>query len=134
MDGCPEFRSLLFRVAEGEVDPEGALRVARHLPTCTTCRIVLAREFRLARVLVSLDDSIPVEETFLDEVMRSLPEEPPGTRAPSRPLARRGLKLAGLVGVLILGAAAAARLTQLASTTQIRSPLSRLHVGDLDGV
>src|SRR4029079_17425550 len=56
---CSECRPLLFRVAEGEADPDEALRVARHLPTCTTCRIVLAREIRLARVLESLDDAIP---------------------------------------------------------------------------
>lgn len=133
MDGCNESRDLMFRVAEGEADPDEALRVARHLPTCTTCRILLAREIRLARVLESLDDAIPVEEAFLDEVMRALPAEPTRTRAALRPALRSGLKLAGLVGIVTLGAAGAARLTQILATTELRSPLARLQARDLEG-
>lgn len=130
MDECHESRSLLFRVAEGEAHPDEALQVARHLPSCTTCRILFAREVRLARVLESLDDAIPVDEAFLDDVMRALPDEPPRV---ARALKRRGLKLAGLAGALALSAAGAARLSQLVGAIEIRSPLAHLRPGDFEG-
>ena len=51
MSRCEEIRPLLYRVAEGETDPDEAMRTARHLSDCTSCRILLARERRLARML-----------------------------------------------------------------------------------
>ena len=55
MASCRSIRPILSRVIDGEVSPEDSLRVARHLPACTACRIVLARERRLARMLEALD-------------------------------------------------------------------------------
>ena len=133
MDPCSDCRPLLVRVAEGEADPDEALQVARHVPGCTPCRILLAREIRLARMLDTLDDAIPVDEAFLAEVMRALPSDPPRPLRP-RSAARRGLKLAAWLGGVAIGAGIAARLTQLAGSTELSTPLAHLRVGDMDGM
>ncbi len=109
MSPCREFRPLVSRVAEGEATPDEALAVARHLPDCTACRIRLSRDARLANVLESLGDCLPVGETFLRNVMRALPTAPPPFAAGAA-RRRRGLKLAGLAGVAVLGGALMARV------------------------
>jgi predicted anti-sigma-YlaC factor YlaD len=77
MSSCERIRPLLYRVAECEADPEESMRTARHLSKCTACRIVLAREARLARMLEEdLCDSLPVGEDFVRAVMASLPADP----------------------------------------------------------
>jgi predicted anti-sigma-YlaC factor YlaD len=54
------------------------MRVARHLSDCTACRIVLAREHRLAEMLEEkLDDPLQLGEDFVQAVMARLPQEPP---------------------------------------------------------
>jgi len=89
---CDTIRPLLPRVADGEAGPAEAIQVGRHLPDCTACRILLARERRLASMLEEeLEDSLPVGEDFLQGVMATLPLEPP---PPVRNKPRRKLKLA----------------------------------------
>ena len=72
------------------------MRVARHLSDCTACRILLARERRLASMLAEELEDLPVGEDFVQAVMATLPQEPP----PRRRRRYRGLKLAGLAGIL----------------------------------
>jgi anti-sigma factor RsiW len=85
MKSCRDVRPCLYRVAEGEASPDEAMRTARHLSDCTACRILLARELRLASMLESgLADRVPVGEEFLRSVMNSLPSGPPPKRKPRR--------------------------------------------------
>jgi predicted anti-sigma-YlaC factor YlaD len=75
---CKDVHPGLSRVAEGEATPGEAMRTARHLSDCTACRILLARERRLARMLEDgLDDPLQVGEEFVQSVMANLPREPP---------------------------------------------------------
>ncbi len=98
MNDCRELRTILFRIAEGEGSPDEAMRCARHLPDCTACRILLARERRLAEMLEDrLTDPLSVGEDFVESVMAKLPSEPP---RPTRPGRRRAFKLAGFAAVL----------------------------------
>lgn len=101
-DRCERIRPLIGNLAEGELAPGEAMRVARHLPDCTACRIVAARERRLARMLEEELDDLPVGEEFVRTVMSTLPDGPPpdADLASRRWKARRGLKLAGLFGLL----------------------------------
>jgi predicted anti-sigma-YlaC factor YlaD len=75
---CLEIRPLLARVADGEASPEEAMRLGLHLPDCTGCRILLARERRLAAILEQgLEDRLHVGEDFLEAVMAAVPDAPP---------------------------------------------------------
>jgi hypothetical protein len=72
-----------------------------HLPDCTACRIQLARERRLARMLEEDLEDLSLGEDLVRSVMATLPDGPPPR--PARSERRRGLKLAvfaGLVGML----------------------------------
>lgn len=88
---CERIRPLLSLVAEGEAAPEEAMAAARHLPCCTGCRIVLARERRLARMLEhEMVDPLEVGEEFVRSVMARLPHDPPpGDRRRMRLAERR---------------------------------------------
>ena len=97
-DVCQRLRPVLFRVAEGEASPEEALRVARHLPTCTGCRILLNREHRLADLLERLSDPVGVDDAFLLDVMGAIPHEPP----PRRRVSLRVVAGAGVLALLAL--------------------------------
>lgn len=91
---CRDRLASLQRVAYGEADPRESIDVAEHLTECTACRILLARERRLAQALaVGLDDPLEVGEEFLSRVMDNLPMGPPPVR-PGRRRDRRRLKLA----------------------------------------
>lgn len=100
MPSCEKIRPLLPHVAEGELSPREAMRVAHHMADCTACKILLAREHRLAEMLEQELEDLPVGDEFAAAVMANLPQEPP----PRRRRSRRGLKLAGLAGFLALGA------------------------------
>jgi hypothetical protein len=117
MTVCHELRSTLSRMAEGEAAPDEGLRLARHVPDCTACRILLAREKHLARMLDALDDLIPVEDAFLEGVMQSLPPGPPPRRR-----SRQGLKLAGIGAVLLAGGAGLARVASWEPGSLVRVP------------
>lgn len=121
MKACEKIQSIFPRLVEGEAEPEDALRVARHLGECTVCKIVLARERRLAEALGQLDDPIPVDERFLDNVMAALPSGPPPTVA--TPARRRLIRLAG-AGVLAAAAGfpAIRLLERLGAGTILHSP------------
>jgi len=110
LSGCERARPLLVRSVEGELAPRAALRLARHVEACTACRILLARERRLAQVLDGLDDVVPVDASFFDSVMASLPERPAASPVPTRrERLRRGLRLAGLCAGLVASGGLAAR-------------------------
>ncbi len=94
MGHCDPFGPLLSRVAEGEANPDEAMRAARHLSDCTACLITLARERRLAAMLEDgLEDSVQVGEDFVRAVMDNLPAEPPKPERRKKKK-RRTLKLA----------------------------------------
>jgi predicted anti-sigma-YlaC factor YlaD len=102
MASCERIRPLLSHVVEGEATPEEAMHVARHLADCTACKIVLAREHRLAEMLEQDLEDLPVGEEFVEAVMANLPKDPPPRR---RNAARwRGLKMAGFAGFIGSGA------------------------------
>jgi anti-sigma factor RsiW len=98
-EGCKPIVPLLFRVAEGEASPDEAMRTARHTSDCTACRILLARERRLAAMLEDgLEDPLQVGEDFVRAVMETLPNGPPPPQRKKK--RRRALKLACLAGVI----------------------------------
>ncbi len=104
MKECVDLRPILSRLAEGEAGPEEALAAAHHLEDCTACRIVLAKERRLAEMLEQdVDDPVAVGEEFLARVMDRLPDGPPPRR---RRRNRRGLTVATLLAVSLLGTGA----------------------------
>jgi len=98
MAACEALQPCLSRVAEGEASPDEALEVARHLPDCTACRIVLAREQRLACMLEEDLEDLTVGDDFVDSLMARLPETPPAR--PAYRDRRRGLKLALFIGLI----------------------------------
>jgi hypothetical protein len=105
---------MLPRAVEGEVSPSESLTLARHLPRCTACRILLARERRLAEMLDAIEDTLPVDREFAASVMGALPEGPPPEPASALVRARRrGLGIAGVVGLVGLGTAVLSQLTRL---------------------
>jgi anti-sigma factor RsiW len=112
MNRCRQIRPWIARSVDGDLDPREALRLARHLASCTACRITLARDTRLAEMLDGVDDVFSVDESFFGAVMASLPERPvrPGVEVSRRARWRRGLRLAAFGSVGVLGAGLAARV------------------------
>jgi hypothetical protein len=101
MKECDALRPLLYRIDEGEATPDEAMRGARHLSRCTSCRILLARLRRMTDLLENgLTDELVVGEEFVRAVMAELPHRPPAP--PRAPRKLRALKLAGLVTVALL--------------------------------
>lgn len=96
MGTCERLRASVSRAADGEAGPDEAIRVARHVADCTSCRIVLARDRRLAEILErDLSDRLAVGEDFVRAVMATLPSGPP----PRRKKGWRLLKLASLAAL-----------------------------------
>jgi anti-sigma factor RsiW len=113
MSACLRLRPSLLRVADGEAEPAESLRVARHVASCTACRIVAHRERRLRAAFEGLEDA-PTDHAFLDRVMEALPSTPPpppiGVEA--RRLAwlrRRRNRVLGIALLCASGGAAAAQ-------------------------
>jgi hypothetical protein len=132
MTNCRPIRAMLPRAAEGEISPADSLRLARHLPRCTACRILLARERRLAEMLDAIEDTLPVQSEFAARVMGALPEGPPPARASALVRARRrGLGIAGIVGLVGVGTAILAQLARLGPG---RGPLPGLPHFTLEGM
>ena len=98
---CETIAGLLGRVVEGETTPDESYRVARHLPECTPCRILLAREQRLAAALDGLAGPDREDPGLLDRVMASLGKRPaPKRNRAEKGFARRGLRLAAFLATL----------------------------------
>jgi hypothetical protein len=96
---CERLRPTLFRIAEGDVAEHELAPANRHLARCTTCRIRLSRERRLAEILRGgLAGPTGPDEDFVRAVMARLPRE----ARKARPAGRHGLKLAGLAGVILV--------------------------------
>lgn len=132
MATCRTIRAILPRAAEGDLSPSESLTLARHLPRCTACRILLARERRLAEMLDGIEDTLPVDNDFASSVMGALPEGPPPARASALVRARRrGLRIAGFVGLVGLGTAI---FSQLARLGPGRGPLPGLPHFTLEGM
>ncbi len=83
MSDCRRMRPLIDRVSEGEATPEDALALGRHLPVCTVCRILLAKVRRLNEMVDGIGDPLDVDESFLESVMDSLPDDPPQSAGPA---------------------------------------------------
>jgi predicted anti-sigma-YlaC factor YlaD len=83
-------------VVDADATPSDALRLAEHLSECTACRIVLARERRLAEALNGIEDATVDDEAFRSRVMDALGNRAcPRRKASPRSALRRGLRLAG---------------------------------------
>ena len=99
MTGCREIVPLLADVADCTAPPADAVVVGRHLHECTRCRSALARERRLNAAIAGLSET-GIGDVFTAGVMARLPAAPR-----KRKRDRRGLRLALLGGLLLLGAA-----------------------------
>lgn len=135
MRGCRGIRPWIVRSVDGDLQPREALGLARHVATCTACRIVLARESRLACMLDEADDAFSVDESFFGAVMASLPERPlpPGLPSSRRARWRRGLRLATLGSVAVLGAGLAARVLPSLRLDVATPAMPRFTPDDTDG-
>ena len=129
---CNAVRHLLPRIADGEARPAEAMLGARHLSDCTACRILMARERRLATILdEEFEDCLLVGEDFVRDVMANLPQEPPPR--PRAKKSRRNLKLAGYAGLFIGLSALALRGVELGGSRLPTLALPRLESVGSDG-
>ncbi len=112
MSGCRRIRPLIVRSVDGDLEPGEAFRLARHLTTCTACRIVLARESRLAAMLDGAADAFNVDESFFGTVMASLPDRPvrPALELSRETRWKRGLRLAAWATIAALCGGLGARV------------------------
>jgi anti-sigma factor RsiW len=135
MTRCGSIRPWIARSVDGELEPAEALRLARHLATCTACRITLARESRLAEMLGHVDDAFTVDESFFGAVMASLPERPvrPAIEVSRRARWRRGLRLAAFGALGVLGAGLAARVLPSLHLDVATPGMPRFTPDDADG-
>ena len=98
MSDCLEMRPLIDRISEGEATPEEALALGRHLPGCTVCRILLAKAHRLNEMVDEIGEPLDVDESFLTNIMDSLPDGPPQeTVPPGDRRSRRHLRIVKLL-------------------------------------
>lgn len=135
MTDCGRLRSLIVRSVDGDLEPGEAFRLARHLTTCTACRIVLARESRLAQMLDGASDTVSVDESFFETVMASLPDRPvPRALESSRETRRkRGIRLATLGALLALGGGLAARVLPSLQFDVAAPAMPRFSPGESEG-
>jgi anti-sigma factor RsiW len=93
--------AVIGRTVDGEAAPDESLRLARHLSECTACRILLARERRLAEALNGMEDEAIEEDAFRARVMDALGSGAyPRLRNRPRSARRRGLRLAVWLAVV----------------------------------
>jgi hypothetical protein len=135
MSLCRRERAWIVRSVDGDLTPSEALRLARHVATCTACRIVSARESRLSQILDGVDDAVPVDESFFRAVMASLPELPPAPPASvsRRARWRRGLRLASVGSILAFSAGLAARFLPSLRMDVATPAMPRFTPDDTDG-
>jgi anti-sigma factor RsiW len=135
MSRCRRIRAGIVRSVDGELEPAEALLLARHLETCTGCRIVHARESRLAEILAGIGDPCGVDESFFRAVMASLPELPPkpAVEVSRKARWRRGLRLAAFATFLALGAGFADRVAPLLRLDIVAPALPRFAQDDTGG-
>jgi predicted anti-sigma-YlaC factor YlaD len=136
MTGCRRIRSWIVRSVDHDLDPSEALRMARHLETCTACRIVQAREARLAQMLDGAGDPCVVDESFFDAVMAALPDRPirPPVEVSRRIRMRRGLRLAAWGSFAALGAGLASRALTSLHLDFAAPAMPRFTPDDTDGL
>ncbi len=134
MSRCRRIRPWIVRSVDGDLNPSEALGLARHLARCTSCRIVLARETRLAEMLGQADDAVVVDEAFFRNVMASLPERPSRPVELAKPARwRRGLRLAAFASVTAFGAGLAARVLPSLRLDVATPSMPRFTPDDTDG-
>jgi len=136
MNRCRGIRAWIVRSVDGDLEPGEALRLARHLATCTACRIVLARESRLAEILDGADDGVGVDENLFGAVMASLPDLPvrPAVELSRKTRWRRGLRLAAWGSVAVLAAGCAARVLSSLRLDMSAPSMPRFTPDDADGL
>lgn len=111
MSPCDDLRPVLFRIAEGEAGPDEALEAAVHVRECTACRIVLAKDRRLVRILEGCPaEPVPVADGFASQVMARLPDGPPPGAERRRRALRRGFRIVGGTGAVGFAMALASKL------------------------
>jgi len=135
MSRCRSVQAWIVRSVDGDLAPVEALRLARHLATCTGCRIVQAKEARLAEMLDADDDGFAVDESFFESVMASLPELPvkPAAEVSRRARWRRGLRLASMASLGALAAGLAARFLPSLRMDVATPAMPRFTPDDTDG-
>jgi anti-sigma factor RsiW len=136
MNRCRRVQPWIVRSVDSDLHPDEALGLAKHLATCTACRIVLARESRLAEILDGADDSVGVDEHFFGAVMASLPDRPvrPAVEMARKARWRRGLRLASWGFVAALGAGLAARALGSLHLDMSTPAMPRFSPEDADGL
>lgn len=136
MTPCRRIRPWIVRSVDGDLEPGEAFRLARHLATCTACRIVLARESRLAQMLDGAADAINVDESFFGAVMASLPDLPvrPAIELTRKTRRNRGLRLAAWGVLAALGGGLAARVLPYLRLDVAAPAMPRFTPDDTDGL
>jgi len=136
MTGCRRLRPLIVRSVDGDLEPGEALRLASHLTSCTACRIVLARESRLAAMLDGAADAVNVDESFFAMVMASLPDRPARSALePVRDNRRKlGLRLAAWGAIAALCGGLAARVLPSLRLDVATPAMPRFTPDDADGL
>jgi len=136
MNRCRRMQPWIVRSVDGDLHPNEALGLAKHLATCTACRIVLARESRLSEILDGADDGFGVDENFFGAVMASLPDRPvrPGVEVARKTRWRRGLRLASWASVGALGTSLAARALSSLHLDMSAPAMPRFFPEDADGL
>jgi hypothetical protein len=136
MSGCRRIRPFIVRSVDRDLEPGEALRLARHLTTCTACRIVLARESRLAAILDTAADAVAVDESFFGAVMASLPELPvrPALEVRRETRRKRGLRLAAWGAIAALCGGLASRVLPSLRLDVAAPAMPRFTPDDTDGL
>lgn len=135
MSACRRTRAWIVRSVDGDLTPAEALKLAGHVATCTACRILQAREARLAHMLDGVDDALAVDESFFAAVMASLPERAvaPSADVSRRARWRRGLRLASIGSLTALGVGLAARILPSVRMDVATPAMPRFTPEDPDG-